>query len=203
MIRPPVAKFVRYGPPPRYRMPEAGFCASVFVLVRSGGRILAGIPKDHRKWREQWQPNINVYRPQDQEAEFRSWRLPAAYLLEGEHPDACARRVLADQLRIGAKRLDRPAIYTFYDPSRWYPGHRHYDLCFVYEVEGSAPRALPPWWQRLEFVEFRFLRKEDLGSAMGDLVKVITLRNRRNRVGPSGEPVTTSSAPPEGRGQSN
>ncbi len=72
----PMAKFVRYGPPPRYGMPEAGFCASSFVLVEDDGKVLAGIARDHRKWREQWQPNVNAYRPQDQEAEFRSWRLP-------------------------------------------------------------------------------------------------------------------------------
>lgn len=170
-----MAKFVRYGPAPRYGLPEAGFCASSFVLVHNGSRILAGIPRDHRKWRKEWQPNINVYRPQDQEAEFHSWRLPAAFMLEGEHPDDTARRVLRDQLMVAVKRLDRPAIHSFYDPSTWYPGHRHYDLCFVYEIRGSAPRKVPPWWQRLEFVEPKFLKKEELGSAMSDLVKVLKL----------------------------
>ncbi len=172
-----MAKFVRYGPSPRYGMPEAGFCASAFVLVRDSRKVLAGIAKDHRKWREQWQPNINVYRPQDQEAEFRSWRLPAAYLLEGEHPDDTARRVLRDQIRLSARKLERPAIYSFYDPSSWYAGQRHYDLCFVYEVPGKAPRELPAWWQRLEFVDPRFLRAQDLGSAMSDLVHVVRFHN--------------------------
>jgi len=176
-----MAKFVRYGPPPRYGMPEAGFCASSFVLVRNGSRVLAGIARDHRKWREQWQPNISAYRPQDQEAEFRSWRLPAAYLYEGEHPDDAARRVMRDQLRIRVKRLDRPAIHSFYDSSSWYSGQRHYDLCFVYEVEGSAPRSVPAWWQRLEFVGPAFLRNQELGSAMSDLVRVLKLRNGASR----------------------
>ncbi len=170
-----MAKFVRYGPAPRYGLPEAGFCASSFVLVHNGNGILAGIPKDHRKWREQWQPNINVYRPQDQEAEFRSWRLPAAFLFEGEHPDDAAHRVLKDQLRMSVKRLDPPTIHTFYDPSSWYPGHRHYDMCFVYHVKGGAPRDVPPWWQRLEIVEPRFLKTVELGSAMDDLVRAIRL----------------------------
>ncbi len=168
-----MAKFVRYGPPPRYRMPEAGFCASSFVLVRNGGKVLAGIAREHRRWREQWQPNINAYRPQDQEAEFRSWRLPAAYLYEGEHPDDAARRVLRDQLAVPPKKLERPVIYSFYDPSSWYRGARHYDLCFVYEIPGNAPRAVPPWWERLEFVGPRFLRGRELGSAMSDLVRVL------------------------------
>ncbi len=169
-----MAKFVRYGPSPRYGMPEAGFCASSFVLVRDDrSRVLAGIARDHRNWRERWQPNINAYRPVDQEAEFRSWRLPAAYLVEGEHPDEAARRVLRDQLRMPLKKLERPSIYSFYDPSSWYPGRRHYDLCFVYEVRGAEPRETPQWWERLEFVTPRFLRDQDLGSAMSDLVRVL------------------------------
>ena len=174
-----MAKFVRYGPAPRYGMPEAGFCASSFVLVRNGGTVLAGVARDHRKWRDQWQPNINAYRPRDQEAEFRAWRLPAAYLYEGEHPDDAARRVLKDQLRVPPKKLERPAIYAFYDPSSWYPRARHYDLCFVYEVSGSPPRELPTWWQRLEPVTPRFLRSQELGSAMSDLLRVLAFRRGR------------------------
>ncbi len=174
-----MAKFVRYGPAPRYGMPEAGFCASSFVLVRNGGgKVLAGIAEDHRKWRQQWQPNINAYRLQDQEAEFRSWRLPAAYLFEGEHPDDTARRVMRDQLRIPVRKLDRPAIYAFYDPSSWYTGRRHYDLCFVYDIHGAAPQEVPEWWQRLEFVTPRFLRGQELGSAMSDLLRVLKSAGR-------------------------
>lgn len=168
-----MAKFVRYGPAPRYGMPDAGFCASSFVLVHHGRKVLAGIPQDHRKWREQWQPNISTYRPQDQEAEFQSWRLPAAFLFEGEHPDDTARRVMKDQIRLAPRKLERPAIYAFYDRSNWYPGRRHYDLCFVYEVHNSGPREVPAWWERLEFVEPAFLRKQELGSAMSDLLKVL------------------------------
>ncbi len=166
-----MAKFVRYGPAPRYGMPDAGFCASSFVLVRRGNRVLAGIPKDQRRWTDLWQPNIKSYTSTAQEAEFSSWRLPASFLIEGEHPADTARRVVRDQLRMPLKRLEGPDIFSFYDPSSWYPGRRHFDLCFVYQVRGVAPRSVPEWWQRLEFVEPRFLRSQELGSAMSDLVR--------------------------------
>jgi ADP-ribose pyrophosphatase YjhB (NUDIX family) len=168
-----VAKFVRYGPAPRYGLPDAGFCASSFVIVRSGTTILAGIPKDDSKWREEWAPNFLVYSKSDLAAEFRLWRLPATYLLEGEHPDAAADRVLRDQLTLPARPLHHPDVYTFHDPSTWFPGKRHYDLCFVYEIRGPAPSEMPPWWQRLEFVDPMTLKKAELGSAMSDLVRVL------------------------------
>jgi len=170
-----MAKFVRYGPAPRYGMPDAGFCASSFLLVRRGTKVLAGIPRDRRPWREQWQPNIKVYSPAAQEAEFSSWRLPASFLFEGEHPAETARRVMRDQLRLPPRKLNGGQVYSFYDPSSWYPGHRHFDLCFVYEVRGVALKRVPDWWQRLEFVEPRFLRSQELGSAMSDLLRELDL----------------------------
>lgn len=166
-----MAKFVRYGPPPRYGMPEAGFCASSFVIVRRGSKILAGVPKEHPRWTKEWAPNWLVYAREAVENEMESWRLPASYLYEGENPDEAAKRVARDQLRLRPTDLGRPACYAFYDTSSWYAGHKHYDLCFVYEVRTNPPKVVPPWWQRLEWVQPSFLRKQELGSAMGDLVR--------------------------------
>lgn len=173
-----MAKFVRYGPAPRYGLPDAGFCASSFVIIRQGAKVLAGIPKNQRKWREEWAPNWLVYTKESLENEYRSWRLPASYLYEGESPDDTARRVLRDQLRMRAAKLGPAANYAFHDPSSWYPGRKHYDLCFVYEVRGTPPKTIPSWWQRLEFVDVRTLRKVEMGSAMSDLMKVLKLGSR-------------------------
>lgn len=172
-----MAKFVRYGPAPRYGLPDAGFCASSFVIVRRGSTILAGIPKEDPKWREEWAPNFLVYSKSDLADEFRLWRLPASYLLEGEHPDEAAGRVLRDQLGFPARPLHHPDVYTFHDPSTWFPGKKHYDLCFVYDVRGLSPSEVPAWWQRLEFVDPKTLRKEELGSAMSDLMRVLPLQD--------------------------
>ncbi len=166
-----MARFVRYGPLPRYGLPEAGFCASAFVIVRRGSKVLAGIPNDHPRWTKEWAPNWLVYKKDSVDDELRSWRLPASYLYEGENPDVTAQRVARDQLRLHIEKLTRPACQAFYDESSWYPGHKHFDLCFVYETRASAPKILPPWWERLEWVEPAFLRKQEMGSAMTDLVR--------------------------------
>lgn len=168
-----MAKFVRYGPAPRYGMPEAGFCASSFVLLRRGSKVLAGMPKKHPRWTREWAPNWLVYAKDRVEDEFRSWRLPATYLYEGENPDDAAARVLRDQLHLPAAKLAGPSCFAFYDRSSWYPGRRHYDLCFVYEVRAAPPDRLPPWWSRLEFLEWRALKRAEFGSAMGDLVRAL------------------------------
>ncbi len=171
-----MAKFVRYGPAPRYGMPEAGFCASAFVIVRRGPKVLAGIPQEHPRWTKEWAPNWLVYSKETVADEMQSWRLPASYLYEGENPDDTARRVARDQLRLPPSKLDRPACYAFYDDSSWYAAHKHYDLCFVYETRASLPKPMPAWWQRLEWVDPAFLRKQDLGSAMGDLLRSMLRR---------------------------
>ncbi len=169
-----MAKFVRYGPSPRYGMPEAGFCASSFVIVRRGAKILAGIPKAHARWTKEWAPNWLVYAKEAVENEMESWRLPASYLYEGENPDVAATRVARDQLRLPSAKLEHPACFAFYDNSSWYAGHKHYDLCFVYEARTSIPKPIPPWWTRLEWLEPSVLRKQELGSAMSDLVRALT-----------------------------
>ena len=168
-----MATFVRYGPAPRYGLPEAGFCASSFLLLRRGRSVLAGIPKEHPRWPKEWAPNFLVYSKASLAGEFSSWRLPAAYLYEGESPDDTARRVLRGQLRLPARSLHNPDVYAFYDPSTWYRGKRHYDLCFVYELRGLSPKRTPAWWKRLEFVAPSELRKGALGSAMSDLLRVL------------------------------
>ena len=78
-----MAKFVRYGPPDRYGMPEAGFCASAFAIVRSGRKVLLGIPKRHPRWEAEWAPNFSVYAAEDLASEFRLWRFPAALRYQG------------------------------------------------------------------------------------------------------------------------
>jgi len=170
-----MAKFVRYGPPDRYGMPEAGFCASTFAIIKSGRKVLLGIAKPHPRWAAEWQPNFSVYSREEREEEFRLWRFPASYLYEGEGPDDTLKRIGRDML--GAKRwaVTGSKTYGFYDPSDWYPGKMHYDLCFVYDVKLAKVPAVPPWFQELEFVDSRKFRAKDFGSAQGDLARELKL----------------------------
>ncbi|MFQ5838346.1 MAG: NUDIX hydrolase [Thermoplasmata archaeon] len=168
-----MAKFARYGPAPRYGLPEAGFCLSSFAILKDGSKVLLGRPKDHPRWEAEWAPNFTAYDPEEREVEFHSWRFPAAYLYEGEHPDEALRRVVEDQLGLKEYQAGPASIHAFYDPSDWFPGKLHYDLCFVYEVRGTLPTVLPPWFAGLEFVDASSLKAKDFGSAMGDLAAAL------------------------------
>ncbi|MBI4416205.1 MAG: hypothetical protein HY557_04395 [Euryarchaeota archaeon] len=174
-----MAKFVRYGPSDRYGMPEAGFCASSFAIVRAGRKVLLGVARPHPRWEAEWAPNFSVYTPEDLAAEFRDWRFPAAYLYEGESPDDCLGRVMRDMLRVARWTVTGQKTHAFYDPSTWYPGRMHYDLCFVYDVKLAKAPAVPPWFARLEYVDPKTLRGDDFGSAMGDLAKALRLIQKK------------------------
>lgn len=170
-----MAKFARYGPSPKYGLPEAGFCLSSFAVIRRGDEVLLAQAKDHPRWWEEWAPNFGAYDPEERDREWRTWRFPAAYLYEGEHPDDTLRRVVEDQLEIEDYETGPGRVYSFYDPSDWFPGKLHYDLCFVYEVKATPPTSPPPWFAELRFVNPSSLLRGDFGSSMGDLAVVIDL----------------------------
>jgi ADP-ribose pyrophosphatase YjhB (NUDIX family) len=168
-------KFARYGPLPRYETSDAGFCVSSFAILRRGERVLAGKPAPHPRWGEEWAPNWTAYGPGDVEEEYDMWRLPGTYLYEGEHPDDALKRVVEDQLGLKAYDVTDRRFLNFHDPSDWYPGRKHWDFCFVYEVETSASIERPPWWAELDYVDLRGTKPEAFGSAIGDLAKALGL----------------------------
>jgi len=170
-----MAKFVRYGPPDRYGMPEAGFCASSFAIIKSGRKVLLGVAKPHPRWEAEWQPNFSVYSRDERENEFRLWRFPASYLYEGEGPDDTLQRVMRDMLGMKRWSVIRQKDYGFHDPSDWYPGRMHYDLCFVSDVKIAKAPETPPWFAKLEFVDPSRMTSRDFGSAQGDLARALKL----------------------------
>ena len=170
-----MAKFVRYGPPDRYGMPEAGFCASTFAVIKSGRKVLLGIAKPNPRWEAEWQPNFGVLSPEDLAEEFRLWRFPAAYLYEGEGPDDTLARIMRDMLGMRRWSVARQKDFGFRDPSDWYPGRMHCDLCFVYDVKVAKAPAIPAWFSRLELVDIRKLKTNEFGSEQGDLARKLGL----------------------------
>jgi len=172
-------RYASYGPTDRYPpAPGAGMCISVFAVIRREGRLLMGVPRDKKKWIAEWVPNWGFYSEKDLRSEFRRWRLPSGYLLEGEHPDAAVERVVRDQLRVDPSPPSARTVLSYSTPSDWYPGNDHWDLVFVYELGVGGPIVRPPWWKELRFLTRSELDGADLGWN-DDLMRDLGLVSRR------------------------
>lgn len=157
-------RHARYGPQDRYPTPPpAGFCISVFAVLRKGRKVLVGTPAPHARWTDDWIPQFRIYPKEDLEQAWRTPRLPGAYLREGEHPDAALECVVKEQLGMRRFKASKPAISSWTTPSDWYPGSQHWDLVFTYNVQGALPRAHGPWWSALEWHDPAKLKAEDFG----------------------------------------
>lgn len=160
---------------PKTDAPPGGLCLSAFAIVRRGDAVLAGKPAPHAKWKE-WAPNFGVYDDATLVRQGALWRLPAAYLREGEGPEDTLGRVVREQL--GAPRFEVRAreVRSFHDPSGSFPGQKLWDLCFVHEVAAEpAPLARQPWFSELRWARPDELRGDDFGSAIGDLAAAMGL----------------------------
>ncbi len=137
--------------------PPGGFCLSTFVVARRQGEVLVGqMAQEEREiWLEQWQPNLRYYEAEAWNRAFQGFRLPATYLRQGEHPEMAAERVWVGQL--GFDRLpdlSAPTIVSEAGPSNRAPGYEHWDVLFLYEVDGpELPDEPPRHWARLEYVD--------------------------------------------------
>lgn len=154
----------RYGPRDRYGdVPGAGMCLSAFAIVRRGGKVLAGRPRLGPKWTEEWWASFPGYSPEEQAALREQWKFPSTYLREGEHPEAALDRVMRTQL--GARTYDARAleIGSWTAKSDWYPGQKHWDLAFLYDVTGQLPARTPRWWRELGWFTPAELRRMDFG----------------------------------------
>ncbi len=167
--------FARYGPSPRFELPPAGLCISSFAIIRKGNSFLVGMPKRHPKWEREWAPNHSVYPKKRLDREFKSWRLPSAYLRLGEHPDHALGRVMRSQLGTEKYSTSGAKVFSFYDPSSYYRGKRHWDICFVYEVKLRGPLGARPWFAKLRYAKKNELKVSEFGSAIGYLARELGL----------------------------
>ncbi|MDG6940349.1 MAG: NUDIX hydrolase [Nitrososphaerota archaeon] len=167
-----MTKFGFIGPTARHDVPGGGFCISVFAVIRKGESVLLVRPKAHEKWQEEWAPNWRVYEPEMLEREMRAWRLPSAYVKEGEAPEGALSRVMREQLGISRYKVAASSLENFYDPSRRFPGQMHWDYCFVFEVSTEEDVKKQPWLDAAEYVA---ARGAEFGSAQEDLAKRVGL----------------------------
>ena len=169
------AGFARFGPGPRYTIPEGGFCISSFAILRKRGKVLLVKPSRHEKWLQEWAPDLGIFEGERLEKQLRSWRFPSTYVKQGEAPDDALRRVVRDQLDVKAYAVTSSRFYNFYDPSTFFPGKMHWDYCFVYGISAPGEVHSKPWFSAVEYVQVSKLRPEDFGSAQGDLAKALRL----------------------------
>jgi hypothetical protein len=160
---PGLRKLARYGPLDRYNPPpHAGMCVSVFAVLRSKDGVLVGMSKSGGRWDSEWLQSNR--KDTDEPDEVRAlWRLPSAYIREGEHPDVALGRVVKGQLGITKFQHSSPRVFSYAEPSDWYPGNKHWDLAFAYEVKTTQKPRKDPNWKELSFLEVGELRKRNFG----------------------------------------
>jgi len=157
-------KLARYGPLDRYNPPPAaGMCISVFAVVRDGGKVLVGVSKRGGRWASEWLPSNTKSAGKELDKELAVWRLPSAYIFEGEKPDDALERVVRDQLGIDEFTSSGPRVFSYAEPSDWYPGNKHWDLALAYEVTTAQTPSKRPHWKELAFLDLKELRKRDFG----------------------------------------
>ena len=139
-------------------------CISVFALLRSKGKLLVGVTKGGGRWDSEWLPTVakkNTGRDLGEERAL--WRLPSAYIYEGEHPVEALGRVLRGQLGVRQFANSSPRVFSYAEPSEWYPGNKHWDLAFAFEVTTKQKPRKDPHWTELLFLDAKELRKRNFG----------------------------------------
>ncbi|MEM0117768.1 MAG: hypothetical protein QXV32_04920 [Conexivisphaerales archaeon] len=165
--------YALFGPSPKHFVPKGGFCISVFAVIERERKVLLLRPKQHQRWQE-WAPNWRLYDEAGISVELSRWRFPSSYVAIGEHPDETLQRIMFSQL--GIRNYSAPEgmkLYSFYSPSRRYPGEYHWDYCFLYRVETDGEPVKSEWIDELGYFELERMKEEDFGSAQGGLLVAI------------------------------
>jgi ADP-ribose pyrophosphatase YjhB (NUDIX family) len=113
--------------------PEEVMHISSFVLVRNG----AGLLLVRRVKPERW---------------AGKWCLPASIINYGEDPGAAALRIVKEQLGASATALKLLDVQSY--------GDKHWDMCFVYDVETPGEGKLGEDFDKAEYFEVSQLPPE-------------------------------------------
>lgn len=142
-------KTARLVPQPDGTQPEEFMHISSFALIRRGTQVLL----------------VKRVRP---ERWAGKWCIPGAILTYGEDPASGARRVVLEQLGSTATVAKLLDVQSF--------GDKHWDLCFVYEVEMPGPGKLGQDFEKAEYFEVARLPPE----LRDDHREVIEMAKSRN-----------------------
>lgn len=156
--------------------PGGGLCLSVFLVLEQGGEVLVGSmdPEHASRWTKHWAPNIAYYEDERRERLFDGWRLPATYLRVGEDPGQAAGRVWTDQLALeGPPDLSPVRVVSSAQPSRRSPDHDHWDVLFLYTVDGPQLNQRPPHWHQLGYESIDDLDPDQGVMLHGEILDLI------------------------------
>lgn len=161
---------------PDFGVPLGGFCLSTFLLLEQDDALLVGrMDKAQAEtWTRAWAPNLEYYDGERRKRLFDGYRFPATYVREGEHPTQAAARVWRDQLDFGEPpSLGEPEIVSETGPSRRAPGAKHWDVLFVYTLEGpDLPSSPPSHWAELAYETPDALRSEGMAMLHDELLSL-------------------------------
>jgi ADP-ribose pyrophosphatase YjhB (NUDIX family) len=151
-------RFARFRPsagadPMVFPVPTDGMCISTFLVLRPQGKpghALVGRLDPTASWGA-----IGGLDPPRARRFASGWMLPSSQLLYYESAEASARRIGREQLGLELGPLPAPVLMSdtsVREPTS--PTDRHWDLGFVYVVDGQPP-APPrhPAWTELQYVE--------------------------------------------------
>ncbi|HUI00600.1 MAG TPA: NUDIX hydrolase [Nitrososphaerales archaeon] len=101
-------KMARLVPQPEGTQPEEMVHISSFAFIKKGGKMVLVRRTKPERW-------------------AGKWCIPGAVLYYGEDPAAGAKRLVMEQLGAAAKKVQLADVQSY--------GDRHWDICFVYDVE--------------------------------------------------------------------
>ncbi len=166
-------EFTLFGPSEKHSVIKGGFCISVFAVISRDNCYLLVRPASHSNWKEEWAPNWRMYSEDGIRNELESWRFPSSYIMEGEHPDSTLARILNDQLRLEKYSVGAASLLNFYEPSRRYPGHHHWDYCFIYRVQTEEMPPASPWFSETRYIPADEMDTVAFGSAQGAIAATL------------------------------
>ena len=126
-------KSARLVPQPDGAQPEEMTHISSFALIRRGTQVLLVKRTKPERW-------------------AGKWCIPSAILLYGEDPASGAKRIVQEQLGSSA------TVTALIDVQSY--GDKHWDLCFVYEVEMPGPGRLGQDFDKAGYFEVAKLPPE-------------------------------------------